>query len=138
MYRVRTGSTAPTGTFSLRGAGSGRCLDILGGAPVDGAQAVIRDCNGGVTQTVTADSGQLRIGGKCLDAEGGSTANSTKVVVWTCGTGANQQWTMQSDGTIRGVQSGKCIDVNGAATTNDSRIILWTCTGAANQRWTRI
>lgn len=138
MYRVRTGTSTATDTFSLRGAGSGRCLDVLGGAPVDGQRAVIWDCNGGVTQVITAAAGQLRIGGKCLDAENNGTADGTRVVLWTCGTGANQQWTLQTDGTVRGAQSGKCLDVSGAATADNSPLILWTCSGTANQRWTRL
>ncbi|BEL06747.1 ricin-type beta-trefoil lectin domain protein [Actinoplanes sichuanensis] len=138
MYRVRTGSATATDTFSLRGAGSGRCLDVLGGAPVDNAQAVIWDCNGGVTQILTTDAGRLRIGGKCLDAEKSGTTDGTRVILWTCGTGANQQWTLQADGTVRGGQSGKCIDVNQAATANNTPLILWTCSAAANQRWTRL
>jgi alpha-galactosidase len=137
MYRVRTGSATATDTFSLRGTGSGRCLDLLGGAPNDGTQAVIWDCNGGFTQVVTAASGQLRIGGKCLDAANNGTADGTKVIVWTCGSGTNQQWTTQADGTIRGVQSGKCVDVTGAGTADNTALILWTCTAAANQQWTR-
>jgi alpha-galactosidase len=137
MYRVRTGTTTPTDTFSLRGAGSGRCLDVLGGAPDDGVQAVIWDCNGGITQVVTSASGQLRIGGKCLDADNNGTADGTRVILWTCGTGTNQQWTPQADGTIRGTQSGRCLDVNGAATANNTTVILWTCSAAANQRWSR-
>ncbi|WP_084599180.1 ricin-type beta-trefoil lectin domain protein [Actinoplanes subtropicus] len=138
MYRLRTGSATATDSFSLRGVGSGRCLDVLGGAPNDGTQAVIWDCNGGFTQVITAGSGQLHIGGKCLDADNNGTVDGTKVIVWTCGSGANQQWTLQSDGTIRGVQSGKCVDVNQAATANNSPLILWTCSGATNQQWTRI
>jgi alpha-galactosidase len=138
MYRVRTGSTTPTTSFSLRGTGSGRCLDVLGGAPTDGASAVVWDCNGGITQTLTAASGQLRIGGKCLDAESNGTANGTRIVLWTCGTGTNQQWTIQADGTVRGTQSGRCIDVSQAATANNSPLLLWTCSAAANQRWTRV
>ncbi|BAL88016.1 putative alpha-galactosidase [Actinoplanes missouriensis 431] len=138
MYRVRTGSTEPTPTFSLRGAGSGRCLDVLGGAPADGAQAVVWDCNGGITQIITSASGQLRIGGRCLDAEQNGVTDGTRVILWTCGSGANQQWTLQSDGTVRGARSGKCLDVNAAATANNSPIILWTCTAAANQRWSRL
>ncbi len=137
MYRVRTGSSTPTDTFSLRGAGSGRCLDVLGGAPNDGAQAVIWDCNGGITQIVTAASGQLQIGGKCLDAENNGTANGTRVILRSCGAGTSQQWTIQTDGTIRGTPSSRCIDVNQAATANNTPLILWTCTAAANQRWTR-
>jgi alpha-galactosidase len=138
MYRVRTGSTTPTNTFSLRGAGSGRCLDLLGGAPNDGTQAVIWDCNGGITQVVTAAAGQLQIGGKCLDAKESGIADGTLVIVWSCGTGTNQQWTTQSDGTIRGAQSGKCLDVNLAATANNTPLVLWTCSAAANQQWTRV
>ncbi|WP_309236654.1 ricin-type beta-trefoil lectin domain protein [Micromonospora sp. S-DT3-3-22] len=138
MYRVRTGSSTPTTSFGLRGVGSGRCLDVLGGAPTDGAQAVIWDCNGGITQVVTAASGQLRIGGKCLDAESNGTANGTRVILWACGTGTNQQWTSQADGTIRGGQSGKCIDVSQAGTADNSPLVLWTCSGASHQRWTRV
>lgn len=138
MYRVRAGSTVPTDTFSLRGAGSGRCLDVLGGAAAAGTQAVIWDCNAGATQTITAASGQLTIAGKCLDAENNGTADGTRVILWNCGTGTNQQWTTQTDGTIRGVQSGKCIDVNQAATANNTPLILWSCSSATNQRWTRI
>ena len=138
MYRVRTGSTTPTTTFSLRGVGSGRCLDVLGGTADDGTQTVIWDCNGGTTQTITASGNQLRINGKCLDADNNGTANGTKVIVWTCGTGTNQQWSPQDDGTILGTQSGKCLDVDRAATANNSAVILWTCTAAANQQWTKI
>ena len=138
VYRVGAGSGTPTDSFSLRGAGSARCLDLLGGVANDGVPAVIWDCGGGPTQIVTAVSGQLRIGGKCLDAQGKGTADGTAVIVWACGTGTNQQWTMQADGTIRGAQSGKCIDVTGAATANNTHLVLWTCSGAANQRWTRI
>ena len=138
MYRARSGSGASTDSFSLLGAGSGRCLDLLGGAANDAVPAVIWDCNGGPTQIVTAVSGQLRIGGKCLDAEANGTGNGTAVIVWGCGGGTNQQWTMQSDGTIRGVQSGKCIDVTEAATANNTKLLLWTCSAAANQRWARV
>jgi alpha-galactosidase len=137
MYRVHSGSGTTTDSFSLRGAGSGRCLDLLGGAANDAVPAVIWDCNGGHTQIVTAVSGQLRIAGKCLDAEANGTVNGTAIIVWACGSGTNQQWTMQADGTIRGAQSGKCIDVTEAATANNTRLTLWTCAAAANQRWTR-
>lgn len=137
MYRVKPGTATAT-SFSLRGTGSGRCLDILGGAPVEGKQAVIWDCNGTSTQVYSVTgTNRLSTGGKCLDAEANGTANGTKVVLWTCGSGTNQQWTFQADGTIRGVQSGKCIDVNNAATANNSPLILWTCGGASNQTWTK-
>ncbi|HEX8631066.1 MAG TPA: ricin-type beta-trefoil lectin domain protein [Catenuloplanes sp.] len=137
MYRVRPGATTPTDSFSLRGVESGRCLDVLGGVADNGTPAVIWDCNGGSTQQITAEAGQLRIAGKCLDAERKGTTDGTRVILWTCGTGANQQWTLQADGTLRGVQSGRCVAVSGPATANNTPLVLGTCSGAANQRWTR-
>jgi alpha-galactosidase len=138
MYRVRTGTTSAT-TFSLRGTGSGRCVDALGGVSVDGTAAAIWDCNGGYSQVFSVTgTNRISTAGKCLDADNNGTANGTRVIWWACGSGTNQQWTFQPDGTIRGVQSGKCLDVREAATGNNSELILWTCSAANNQRWTRI
>jgi alpha-galactosidase len=137
MYRVATGTTSAT-TFSLRGAGSGRCVDAVGGVSVDGTAAAIWDCNGGYSQVLSVTgTNRISTGGKCLDADNNATANGTRVIWWACGSGTNQQWTFQPDGTIRGVQSGRCLDVREAATGNNSELILWTCSAANNQRWTR-
>jgi alpha-galactosidase len=82
-------------------------------------------------------SGQtLQALGKCLDAPIGAAAGA-RVTIWDCNGGANQQWTLQSNGTIRGNQSGLCLDVYNNQTANSTPIVLWTCTGAANQQWTR-
>jgi hypothetical protein len=58
------------------------------------------------------------------------------VAIWNCNGQTNQQWTINSNGTITGVQSGLCLDANGAGTANGTKIILWSCnSGQANQRW---
>jgi hypothetical protein len=54
-----------------------------------------------------------------------------------CHGGSNQQWTLNSDGTIRGAQSGLCLDVDHNRTANGTVVLLWTCSAAANQRWSR-
>jgi alpha-galactosidase len=59
------------------------------------------------------------------------------VQLWDCHGGTNQQWTVQGDGTVRGVQSGLCLDVDRNLTANNTAVLLWHCTGAANQRWSR-
>ncbi|MFJ5230068.1 ricin-type beta-trefoil lectin domain protein [Kitasatospora sp. NPDC088391] len=124
----------------LRGAGSGRCLDVPGNSRTDGTGLDIWDCNGGDNQqwTLTADGRITTYGGtKCLDAYNNQTANGTKVEIATCNGGANQQWRLNADGTVTGVQSGRCLDVSGAYTANGTPVDLWDCNGGTNQKWAR-
>ncbi|WP_030198505.1 non-reducing end alpha-L-arabinofuranosidase family hydrolase [Streptomyces sp. NRRL S-87] len=129
----------PTGgTGEIKGAASGRCIDIPGTATANGAQAQLWDCGGQADQrwTYTAAK-QLKVhDDKCLDAKGKGTTNGTSVIVWDCNGGANQQWNINADGTISGVQSGLCLDAVGAATANGTRIQLYTCASVGNQKWT--
>lgn len=122
---------------ALRGAASGRCLDVPNGAAVDGAALQIYDCTGAPGQQWTASgSGELRVlGSMCLDDPSGG-APGTVVTVWTCHGGANQQWAPQADGTVRNVATGLCLDVSGAATDNATPVIVYDCHAGDNQRWT--
>ncbi|GGZ17372.1 extracellular exo-alpha-L-arabinofuranosidase [Streptomyces olivaceoviridis] len=121
----------------LRGAGSGRCLDVPNGSQTDGTYLQIYDCWDGTNQQWTlTDSNQLTVyGNKCLDVPGHATAAGTRVQIWTCSGGANQQWRVNSDGTVVGVESGLCLDVTGSGTANGTAVELWTCNGAGNQKW---
>jgi poly(3-hydroxybutyrate) depolymerase len=129
----------PTGTFTLVGTASGRCLDVVNVSQTNGTEVQLWDCGSGSNQRWASTSGrQLMVyGSKCLDAEGASASPGTRVIIWDCHGGPNQQWNLNADGTITSVQSGLCLDANGAATANGTRAILWTCHGAPNQRWTR-
>jgi hypothetical protein len=121
---------------AVQGAASGRCLDVPGGAAVDGAALQIYDCNGSAAQQWTASaSGELRaLGTMCLDDQSGG-AVGTAVAVWTCHGGANQQWVPQADGTVRNVATGLCLDVSGAGTENATPVIVYDCHAGDNQRW---
>lgn len=89
--------------------------------------------NGGTTPP--ARTGPITgLGGKCLDVTDGSTANGNQPQMWTCTSGPNQQWTLASDGTVRGL--GKCLDVTGNGTTDGTAVQLWDCFAGGNQRWT--
>ncbi|MCX3058288.1 non-reducing end alpha-L-arabinofuranosidase family hydrolase [Streptomyces beihaiensis] len=123
---------------ALRGAGSGRCLDVPNASQTDGTYLQIWDCSGNANQQWTStDSGQLTVyGNKCLDVPGHATTAGTRVQIWTCSGGANQQWRVNSDGTIVGVESGLCLDVTGAGTANGTAVEIWTCNGGSNQKWT--
>ncbi|SHM90172.1 endo-1,4-beta-xylanase [Actinacidiphila paucisporea] len=130
-------TTPPTngGTRAIKGAGSGRCVDVPNSTTTDGTQVQLWDCNGQANQqwTYTSASELTVLGSKCLDAAG--TGNGTKVQIYSCWGGDNQKWRVNSDGTIVGVQSGLCLDATGAGTANGTLIELWTCNGGSNQKW---
>ncbi|QES47791.1 1,4-beta-xylanase [Streptomyces venezuelae] len=134
-----TSPVNPAGsTGEIKGAASGRCIDIPGSATANGTQAQLRDCGGQPSQRWTHTAAkQLKVhGNKCMDAKSKGTTNGTPVVIWDCNGGANQQWNINTDGTITGVQSGLCLDAVGAATANGTRIQLHTCAPVGNQKWT--
>jgi hypothetical protein len=72
----------------------------------------------------------------CLDANNNGTANGTQAIIWPCNGQTNQQWTVNSNGTVTGVQSGLCLDVTGKGTANGTLVELWACNGGTNQQWT--
>ncbi|AUY53492.1 non-reducing end alpha-L-arabinofuranosidase family hydrolase [Streptomyces sp. CB01881] len=123
---------------ALRGAGSGRCLDVPNAGQTDGTYLQIHDCSGGNNQLWTlTSSNQLTVyGNKCLDVPGHATTAGTRVQIWTCSGAANQQWRVNSDGTVVGVESGLCLDVTGAGTANGTAVEIWTCNQNGNQKWT--
>jgi hypothetical protein len=60
-----------------------------------------------------------------------------KAQIWDFNGRSNQQWTVTTDGAIRGAQAGLCLDVDHNLTANGTAVLLWTCSAAANQRWSR-
>lgn len=123
-------------TFTLKGAGSGRCLDVPNGQT--GVQVQIYDCSGNANQTITQTSaGELRVSGKCLAANGDGTTVGTKVILWTCNGKTSQQWAFRVDGTIVSRSNGLVVDVTGSGTANGSKVQLATGTGATNQQWSK-
>jgi glucosylceramidase len=90
--------------------------------------------NGGTTPPPGRTGAITGLGGKCLDVTDGSTTNGNLPQMWTCSSGPNQQWTLATDGTIRGL--GKCLDVTGNGTADGTAVQLWDCFAGGNQRWT--
>ncbi|MEU2472597.1 endo-1,4-beta-xylanase [Streptomyces sp. NPDC012842] len=130
-------TTPPEGSGQIKGAGSGRCLDVPDSSTADGIQLQLWDCGTAANQQwALSGAGELKVyGNKCLDAAG--TGNGTKVQIYSCWGGDNQKWRLNSDGSIVGVQSGLCLDAVGGSTTNGTLIQLYSCSGGSNQRWTR-
>ncbi|MEV4316168.1 ricin-type beta-trefoil lectin domain protein [Actinocrispum sp. NPDC049592] len=90
--------------------------------------------SGGSTPPTGRTGAITGLGGKCLDVTGGSTTNGNQPQMWSCTSGPNQQWTISTDGTIRGL--GKCLDVTGNGTADGTAVQLWDCFGGGNQQWT--
>ncbi|MEV8530284.1 non-reducing end alpha-L-arabinofuranosidase family hydrolase, partial [Streptomyces sp. NPDC052000] len=133
-------STTPGGAGTgeeIKGVPSGRCIDINGSTRANGTQAQLWDCNGQTNQrwTYTSSKELMVYGNKCLDAMAKGTRNGTAVVISDCDGSAGQQWSINTDGTIAGVQSGLCLDAVGAATANGTKIQLYSCWSGGNQKW---
>ncbi|MFC4589999.1 ThuA domain-containing protein [Sphaerisporangium corydalis] len=133
------GGTTPPPTGAIRGAASGRCLDVSGASQANGALAQIWDCNGGANQQWTSTSStELRVyGGKCLDVSGAGTADGTAVLIWDCNGQNNQKWRLNSDGTITAIGANKCLDLASGGTANGTKAQIRTCNGQNSQKWTR-
>lgn len=134
-------ASAAVSTAALRGADSGRCLDVPGGKTESGTELMLWDCNGGSNQQWSYDTTTKSLGvygNKCLDSESGSAVNGTPVLIRDCTGGTTQQWDVVSGGTVKNVGLGLCLDAAGLGVTNGTPIQLWSCNGGGNQQWSGI
>jgi chitinase len=99
--------------------------------------AIYSTATGGGTPTTPPPSGRTGritgIGGKCVDIAAASSANGTAVQLYDCNGSAAQNWTVATDGTLRGL--GKCLDVAAAGTANGSLVQIYDCNGTGAQQW---
>ncbi|MFD8642744.1 RICIN domain-containing protein [Streptomyces zaomyceticus] len=133
-----TADGGSTGSRTLVGRQSKRCLDVVDGNPANGTPVILWDCWGGAPQQWTfAADGTVRAVGKCLEVAGGAgaTANGSAVGIWDCWGGVNQKWVLNADGTLRNPHSGRCLEAAGQNTGNRTRIQLWDCWGGENMKW---
>ncbi len=145
---------AISGKVSLKGAQSGRCLQIAGvtnkpndGAHRNNAPAELWDCNRNPRQVwevvqVAGNRFALKNGlsGKCLDILGAGVGYGLAVNQWPCHLRGNQQWVLMvtdKDGAfmLRNALTGTYVDVKAPAVANGSPIVSWGYTGKGNQQW---
>ena len=128
----------PSGSSMLKSSLSGRCIDIPGANPVDGARLQTYDCNGTAAQQWTfAGDGTLRAMGKCMDPAGGALANGTPIQLVTCNGNPVQRFTLSAAGDLVNVSANRCVDVKDRNTANGAQLQLWDCTGGSNQKWSK-
>jgi hypothetical protein len=127
-----------SGTHTIVGAGSGRCVDVPNHSTALSTQVQLYDCNLGNNQKWTFNPDGSIVGvesGLCLDVRNSSTSNGAVVQTYTCTGANNQKWTANPDGSVVGLQSGLCLDAAGNGTANGTRLQLWACNGGRNQSW---
>jgi len=114
----------------------GKCLNVQGGIPNDGARIILWPCSGTENEQWFRRGRQIvGLGGKCLNVKGGGAADGTPIILWPCSGTSNERWYMDRRGQIRGI-GGKCLNVRGGGDADGTEIILWTCTGGApNEVW---
>ncbi|MDX3752077.1 ricin-type beta-trefoil lectin domain protein [Streptomyces sp. AK08-02] len=134
-------ASAAVSTAALRGADSGRCLDVPGGKTESGTELTLWDCNGGSNQQWSYDTATKTLGvygSKCLDSASAGAVNGVAVLIRDCTGGATQQWDVVSGGTVRNVGLGLCLDAAELGVANGTPIQLWSCNGGGNQQWSGI
>ncbi|GIJ05486.1 hypothetical protein Sya03_48380 [Spirilliplanes yamanashiensis] len=139
------GAEPPSAWSSVVNRGSGKCLDLRGGAAADGTAVQQSACTGGAAQQfrLTATSGgysrvDARLDpARVLDVANVSAADNARVQLWSYGGGANQQWRAEplGDGHHRLVNrhSGRCLDVPAASTADGVQLVQYACNGSAAQ-----
>ncbi|MEU1887674.1 family 16 glycosylhydrolase [Micromonospora sp. WMMD987] len=135
---VPGGGNPPSGTTRIRGAQSGRCIDIPSSNPVDGAKLQIWDCNTTAAQAWTfAGDGTVRAMGKCMDPAWAGTANGTEVNLVTCNGNPAQRFTLNGAGDLVNLSANRCVDVRDQNPNNGGKLHLWDCLGVSSQKWSR-
>lgn len=128
--------TPPTGTYSLAGSASGKCVDVSGASQTDGTGLILWTCYGTANQrwTQTA-SGELRVydNAKCMDAN--ASGQGARVTINSCNGGASQKWTVNASGTVTNTASGRCLEAGGTA--DNAPVVVNTCNGGSGQTWTK-
>jgi beta-glucanase (GH16 family) len=135
---AHSGGTNPPPTGSrIKGYG-GRCIDIPGANPADGAPLQIWDCHDDANQKWSFEAdGTVRSMGKCMDPAWGNTANGTAIQLVTCNGNPAQRFVLSSAGDLVNVSANRCVDVKDSNSANGARLQLWDCGGGANQKWSR-
>ncbi|MCA2213403.1 family 16 glycosylhydrolase [Jidongwangia harbinensis] len=131
------GGGTPTGN-GLRSALNGKCIDIPGGNPADGARLQMYDCNGSAAQQWTFNGdGTVRAMGKCMDPAAAGSANGTPIQLVTCNGNPVQRFTLSGAGDLVNISANRCVDIKEVNPNNGAQLHLWDCLGASNQKWSR-
>jgi TusA-related sulfurtransferase len=137
----------PAGTYTIKSAYDGKCVDINAASTANSAQVQQFTCNGTGAQSFAVSdqgSGWYKIlnanSGKAVDIASASTADGANVQQYTDnGTGAQRFSIVPTDSadptafSIMNQTSGKCLDIKDWSTADRGTLQQWTCSGGLNQ-----
>lgn len=134
---VPAGAAPPPTSIRLVTELNGKCLDVGGVSPRQGAPTTVRGCTGGYPQYWYWDGERLRStqNHRCLDVYGAGTGENVQVVTWHCHDQSHQRWYW--DGLkLRSRLNGKCLGVANSSTADGARVVVAGCRrGETAQKW---
>ncbi|MGW0859183.1 pectate lyase [Streptomyces sp. NPDC002690] len=147
LFATGSASAAPAaGSYTLKNAGSGLCLEVPGASTSVGTQLTQNNCAGTAAQTwklTASGSGYTLIAshsGKCAGVKDASTSAGKAVEQQTCSGAATQVWTLtQVSGSIYQVvnsNGGKCLNTKDSATSAGTLVQQNSCDSVTSKRWT--
>jgi hypothetical protein len=136
------GGVTTRSTYALHAAGNGFCLDVSGGASIDGTPIIEDACTGTPDQLFTmfdAGSGHITLfnasSDKCIDAVDGGTAAGTPIQLYDCDGTAAQSFALTPNATgaaqLVHVASGLCVGQSAQTT----QLVLVDCSAASAVAW---
>ncbi len=148
---VTWGATTPAaaaapgaGSYTVKNAGSGKCLELPGGATTAGVQLRAVDCAGAATQvwTLTASGGGFRITGSsglCVGVRDGSTSAGKVIQQEACSGASSQVWSLTASTAgyrLVNANGGKCANTKDNSTASGALVQTNSCDNVATKHWT--
>ncbi|MGW2840210.1 pectate lyase [Streptomyces sp. NPDC001493] len=147
LFATGSASAAPAaGSYTLKNAGSGLCLEVPGASTSAGTQLTQNTCAGSAAQTwklAASSSGYTLIAshsGKCAGVKDASTSAGKAVEQQTCSGAATQVWTLTqvsgNDYQVVNSNGGKCLNTKDSATAAGTLVQQNSCDSVTSKRWT--
>jgi microsomal dipeptidase-like Zn-dependent dipeptidase len=124
---------------------AGRCLDVNGVTPRDGAKVTQWTCNGGSNQRFSlrgVEGGRYElvaaVSDKCVEVEAGAVTPGTGVAQMPCTSAAHQRFDLVRNGNtfaLRASHSQLCLEVEDQARKDGAPVLQTICHGGAHQQW---
>lgn len=120
---------------------NGMCIDNANNKWSSGNKIQIEQCNTDTTYRAQnwqiSDDGTIRNGTKfCMDVRDSSTAVNATIELWRCSPNRlGQKWSVQSDKTIKNINSNLCLNVINNSVSAWSGLWLRVCDGNTAQLW---
>ncbi|GAA2207426.1 hypothetical protein GCM10009850_028840 [Nonomuraea monospora] len=148
---ARAAVPVANGVYVLASGASGKCVEVAGSSPDNGAPLTQIACSTTATnqQFKAVPQGSVynlaNVGsGRCIDVPNSTTTSGTQLQQWGCGDGSktNQQWTFTPSTAatgkylVKNVATGLCLSNKDGSTAGGNPIVQETCSDLARMQWT--